>query len=530
MFPRRALLMGGAALTGGAVALYAWMTLLPSGVPRSVPSVLMEVPSSGAPWREGILLPREPCDTLTWIALDVQRISGERLLCGFLPPALWEIRIRHVWGESPPHPVRTHPEGWRMAPSPTWDIPTSSPRPFYVRVFWVVAFGVLFWGVARRVNRFLFREPLGWALLWGVLSVVNHAQILPALRGMALVERRTPLEIHQIFFHGPYWAVLLLQILVLWLALGTALERLRRKESAFLIQDFLAVFRGSRPRWIGINVWTGMALSLIWWGLMTPFLLWSPVPLRVFVDPFLLGGWFPGLHLLHRAFEMAFLALGLWLVVGGWRGRLPMGMLWGGLGLLGVGPLFPLPLAYTTVTGVLLRLGLGGLSALFFGFVLQRQGALAALCLALFAWMFPSSALLLSTGSWGALQVAMAWGLPLLAGALLLWRGTRETLPLDIPRLDPQTLETLLAGGLDARSFQAFLQRMGWSSRPPWWHLMLLCEEIYGIPVDLEVTPREIRIRIPGIRMVEDGVHRVLGLRGETEGEHLLFRFPRTPS
>lgn len=526
-FLRSRVLLAGGAIFGILGFFFTQRTIIPK-IPRAFPLVFQEIPTpQHNPWKEGILLPPVPCDPLIWISLDFQRITGERLLCTVRSKTFWESRIRTVWGDSVLYPVEIRQDGWRLGPRITWKIPTSSPRPLYVRIFWIAAFGVLFWGVARRVSIWRFRESIPWAVLWGVLSVANRLQLLPLLRGLITVERRNPVGMTEIFFHGPYWAVLLLQILVIWLALGITLERLS-KSSPFLTQEFLSFFRfGGIPRRIAQSMLMGLIFAGLWWGVMAPIVWVGGGHLRTFVDPFILGGWLPGLHLLHRAFEMAFTALGLWLITNAWKGRVPMGMVWGGLGLLGVGPLFPFPFAYTTVLDLLLRLTVGGASALAFGFVLQSQGALTAFFFALFAWMMPSSALLSTLGLFGVIQLILAWGIPLIVGTWILWKGVPDRPSPKIPRCSPQDLERLLENPLDRQTFQSFLYEKGWGDRPLWWHLTLLCEEIYGIPVDLEVSQKEIRIRIPPIRMVQDGVRRILGVQGEEKDGQILYRFPR---
>jgi len=490
--------------------------------PPSERILLVEGPSrNGSPVREGIVLPDHPCDTLLWLGYPRGELVGERLLCERLPPALW----RQILSQKGMDPGLVHirPEGWRMGEE-GFPLPTSSPRPIYVRIFWILAFGVALLGLTRRLGLFAFREALGWALVWGGLSVLNRLQMLPGLEGLEYVERKAPRALHELFFAGPFWAVLLLEVFILWLSMGWVMERLRRS-APFLVQDMLLVFQTRPPRWVGGSVFLGAGLALLWWMPWVSGMSRFPDALRLFPDPFLLAGWVPGIHLVHRAFEMAFLLTGLWLAVLAIP-RLPSWVRWGFLVILGAGPLFALPLGWGWVP-FLLRLGGGGLAALIFGTVLQRFGALSALSFALFAWMVPGSLFLLKQDALGGwMQVAAVWGMPLLLAGIAVLRGEREILVPHIPPLDEDALRRLLAA-LTPERFREFLAERGWQDRPLWWKLALLVEEIYGVPVAFEVRRKTVILRMPAIRMVEEGVRRILGCEGETEDGLLRYTFPR---
>ncbi len=484
--------------------------------------VLMQeqpLPGSG-PAREGVVLPARPCDPVIWLGYPRGDLRGERLLCGALPPSVWRQKLQEQ--NVDPERVHIRSEGWRVEGG-DFEIPTSSPRPFYVRIFWILAFGVVLIGLSRKYGLVTSREALAWAVFWGGLSVFNRLQMLPGLQGLEHVERRAPHPMHEIFLAGPFWAVLLLEVLALWVTMGWAMERLRRTAPS-LVQDLILMFRGRPPRWVGGSVFLGAGLALLWWIPWTGWMARLPDMFRFFPDPFLLAGWVPGLHLFHRAFEMAFLLMGLWLILLAVP-RLPEWVRWGFLVLLGAGPLFALPLGWGGFP-FLYRLTAGGLAALTFGAVLLRFGALSALSFALFAWMVPGSLFLLKQGSMGVVQVAGVWGIPLLLAGVAVLRGEKEVLLPYIPRLDEDTLRALLAN-LTPESFRDFLVERGWSERPLWWKLALLVEEVYGVPVDLETSRKEVVLRIPAIRMVQEGVRRILECEGELEDGLLRYTFPR---
>ncbi len=493
----------------------------PFAYPEEERIVLQERPLlAGTTAREGILLPAHPCDSLIWLGYPRGELRGERLLCGMLPPSVWRQRLmeRNI----NPEQVHIQPEGWRVMEG-DFGIPTASPRPFYVRVFWILAFGVMLLGLSRRFGSFASREALGWVLLWAGLSVLNRLQMLPGLRGLEMVERRVPHALHEIFFSGPYWAVLLLESLVLWMAVGWAVGR-HWRTVPFLVQDMVLIFRRRPPRWVGGSVFLGAGLALLWWVPWMGGMVRLPDAFRFFPDPFLLSGWVPGLHLFHRAFEMAFLLTGLWLVMLAVP-RLPQWMRWGFLVLLGAGPLFALPTSWGGLP-FLYRLAAGGLAALVFGAVLVRFGALTALSFALFAWTVPGSLFLIKQGLPGLIQAAGLWGVPLFLAGIAVLRGEKEVLLPHIPRLDEETLRSLLVE-LTPESFHNFLAERGWSERPLWWKLALLVEEVYGVPVDLVTGRREVILRMPAIRMVQEGVRRILGCEGELENGQLRYTFRR---
>lgn len=518
MKPSTALFLALAAV-GSGVLFLAYNPYRPLPVSPGEPVVLEERPLENRfAFREIVQLPGHPCDTILWFSYPGQTLTGERLLCGVLPPSVWKtiLQQRGV----PLNDLRIEPEGWRAA-SGSFSIPTSSPPPFYVRVFWIVAFVLLLLGIRHRFARFAHREALGWALVWGGLSVLNRVQMLPGLQGLGYVERRVPQEYLELFFHGPYGAVLLLELLVLWLGMGWILERLRRSQFS-IVQDLLLVFRPLPPRWVGGGIWLGAGFALLW------FLPWFAVlhtmadAVRIFPDPFLLAGWVPGVHLFHRAFEMAFLLTGLWLAL--LSLPFPRWMVWGFLALLGAGPLFFPPAGWGALP-FLFRLGAGAYSALVFGLILVRYGALVALAFALFAWMLPGSLLLAAQGGWCVLHVMGAWGIPLILGGIWAAWGEDRILQVVTPRLREEELRTLLED-LSPETFREFLKEKGWEERPVWWKLALLAEEIYGIPVEFQTRRDAVLVRIPFIRMVQEGIRMMLGVQGRLEDGWLVYSFP----